>query len=125
MACVKEMGVGQVTVRHGSDRLSILMIWMNHSLAPALARALALALAEPREQLLDQRQAKKKKKSMTHVMSLTTWVGCMNVLWPKAARLVAMLLFCCRTCNKSKQAVNTSCRVAVPCLCALLHAPWP
>ena len=62
---------------------------------------------------------------MTHVMSLTTPVGCINTLWPKATRLVVMLLFCCRTCSKSKQAVNTSTRVAVACSSAPLHAPWP
>ena len=49
-------------------------------------------------QLVDQTQAQtRKKKSMTHVMSLTTRIGCMNILWPKGARLVAMLLFCCPT----------------------------
>ena len=77
-------------------------------------------------QLLDQRQVRtRKKKSMTHETSLTTPIGCMNILWPKGARLVAMLLFCCRTCNNSKQAVNTRIRVLAPCSCALLHAPWP
>ena len=42
------------------------------------ALGLAPAVPRPREQLLDQRHVQTgKKKNMTHVMSLTTPVGCM------------------------------------------------